>query len=407
MAAGLGLVSLLILSAFFSSAETAITASRRLKLSHQAELGLRGADQALHLLERPGPVLATILVGNNLVNVAAAAVATVIWGPFWATVIVTLVLLVFAEVTPKTLAAAVPEEWARRVAAPVRLFGWVLKPLTWTVTMITDLLFLLVLGPGRTRRPGLTRQEFLTALRIGAREGELEPAETRMARELLALKDLPVGEIMVPIESVVSVDEAASWEEVFALVARSGHTRYPVYRGDPAQPVGVLLVRELLERYEQVPENWRRFVRELKLVPATLEADELMRDMQIQRFHMAAVQDEVGRVLGIVTMEDILEEIVGEIDHELDNQGGTIREVSPGRYLVDGTVEVDDLCKVINIDLGNTDQHLPLGRWFGGRCHAKTVAQRRLKVGSSRIIHRGGDHFEILVKHQLQSQRRG
>lgn len=406
MIASLALVALVALSAFFSSAETAIMASGRVKLTHQMEKGKRGAEQALRLLEKPGPVLATILVGNNLVNVSAAALATVIWGPLWATVILTLVLLVAAEVTPKTLAASMPEEWARRVALPIRASIFVLRPLAWIVTVIAEVFLYLILGSKRRRRRGLSRQEFLTALRIGAREGELEPSETRMARELLALKDLPVGDIMVPTESVVMVDEASSWEEVFDLVARSGHTRYPVHRGDPAQPVGILLVRELLERHQTAPENWRRFVRELKRVPDTLEADELMRDMQIQRFHMAAVEDAHGRVRGIVTLEDILEEIVGEIEDELDTQGGTIRELSPGRYLVDGTVEVDDLCKVVNIDLGHTDQHLSLAQWFGARCKAKALAHRRLKMGSTRIIHRGGDRFEVLVKQQLPSQRR-
>ncbi|MDY0005154.1 MAG: hemolysin family protein, partial [Polyangia bacterium] len=353
MAAWLGLIVLIAFSAFFSSAETALMASGRVKLTHQLEQGRRGAAQALRLIEQPGPVLATVLVGNNLVNVAAAAIATVLWGPVWATFIITLLLLVLAEVTPKRLAASMPEDWARFVSMPVRVVGWVLKPVAWGVTRVTDLLLKVIPTPGGIRKRGLSRQEFVTALNIGARDGELEPAETRMARELLALKDLKVREIMVPIESVVTVDEGSSWEELLELIARFGHTRYPVHRGDPSAPIGMLLAKDLLEHVRQPPENWRRLVRELKRVSASLEADELLRDMQIQRIHLAAVEDAEGLVQGIVTMEDILEEVVGEIEDELDEPEGSVREVSPGRYFVDGTLEVDDLCKVTNIDLGH------------------------------------------------------
>jgi putative hemolysin len=407
----IALLALIGASAFFSSSETAIMSSGRVRLTHAAEGGRPGAQLALALIDRPGSVLATILVGNNLVNVAAAAVATVLWGPFWATLVVTLLLLVFAEVTPKTLAASSPEPWAMRVAAPIRLFEVVLKPVSWVVIAVTNLLLVPLLGRREKLRRNLNRQELLTALRIGAREGELEPSETRMTREILALKDTPVGELVVPLESVTTIPESASFDEVLDIVLRDSHTRYPVTRRpEPDEPdsevlVGVLLVKELLDDIRNEDYRWQSDVRELHRVPASLEADEVMRDMQIQRFHMALVVDDEGNSIGIVTLEDILEEVVGEIEDELDETEDMIQEVSPGRFLVRGEVEVDDLCKVINVDLGRYDQHVSLAEFFSRRVRSRASRTPRLKIGSTRIIHRADGWFEVRVMSLLPSHR--
>ncbi|MFH2008700.1 MAG: hemolysin family protein [bacterium] len=394
--------ALIVLSAFFSSSETALIGSGRVKLTHLAEGGDRGAKRAVEMIRQPGTVLATILLGNNLVNVTAASVATVLWGPVWATIVITPLLLVFAEITPKTVAASAPERFAARVAGPVQVIGWVLKPLTWAVTLFTDLLLRPILGPKYDSSRGLSRQELFTALRIGARDGELEPSETRMTREVLGLKDTPVRDIMIPLVYVEAIPESATYDKVLGTIARTTNTRYPVYHENLEDMVGMLLVKDLLVHWKTARENWRRHVRPLMRCRDSLEADELLRDMQIQGQHMAAVEDAQGRFVGIVTMEDILEEIVGEIQDEMDeDEIDLVREVSSGRYVVHGNIEVDDLCKVINIDLGHLDQHITLRQWFEKRCMATTMPKRRLRVGSARVIHRGGSRFEILVKSQL------
>ncbi len=393
------LASLIILSAFFSGSETALIGSGRVKLAHLAEKDHRGARRALSLVEKPGELLAVILVGNNLVNVMAAAVATVLMGPVYATILVTLLLLIFAEITPKTLAAHQPERFATRVAVPVQLFGYLFRPVVWVTTGLTDLFLWPFLGGKRLRERRLSRQELLVAIRLGARDGELEPAESRMTREVLALKDTPVGRIMIPLQNVDGIPESASYAEVMREVSRSGNTRYPVYREDLADPNGLLHAKDLLINREGAEENWRQYVRPLMRCPANLEADELLRDMQIQRSHMAAVEDVEGRVIGIVTMEDVLEEIVGEIQDEYDDDElELIREVNPGRFMVHGKVEVDDLCKVINADLGQTDQNMTLSQWFENRSLAEGGSVRRLKVGRVRVIRRERGRFEILIR---------
>lgn len=401
------LASLIILSAFFSGSETALVGSGRIKLNHLAEGGNRGARRALELIRRPGELLSVILVGNNLVNVMAAAVATVLMGPVYATVVVTFLLLIFSEITPKTLAAHQPERFAIRVAGAVQIFGWLFKPVVWVTNGITDLFLWPVLGGQRIKERRMSRQELLTAIRLGARDGELEPSETRMTREVLALKDTHVSALMIPLDEVDGIPESAAYEDVIRAVATSENTRYPVYRNHLGEMIGMLLVKDLLVHWQGAQENWRKYVRPIMRCRDSLEADELLRDMQIQRSHLAAVENEEGQVVGIVTMEDVLEEIVGEIqDEHDDDEVELVREASPGRYTVQGSVEVDDLCKVINVDLGQTDQHVTLAQWFTRRCGTDCGSTRRLKVGPVRVIPRAGNRFEIRVKGQIPAGRR-
>jgi putative hemolysin len=399
------LVALIILSAFFSGSETALIGSGRIKLNHMAEKGSRGARRALALLRDPGDLLATILVGNNLVNVMAAAVATVLVGPVYATVMVTLLLLIFAEITPKTLAAYRPERYAVGVSGSIQLFGLLFRPVVWLTSSVTDLLLWPILGGQQIRERRMSRQELITAIKLGARDGELEPSETRMTHEVLSLKDTPVSSIMIPLQEVDGIDESASLDEVLTEVARTENTRYPVLRGELSEMVGMLLVKDLLIHRQGAEENWRKYVRPLNRCRKDLEADELLRDMQIQRSHMTAVEDASGNIIGIVTMEDVLEEIVGEIQDEHDDEeGDLIREFSPGRYVVQGDMEVDDMCKVINADLGQTDQHITLRKWFEKHSARAGGQPRRLKVGSVRVIPRSGNRFEIRVKGQHPRQ---
>ncbi len=395
---------LLVLSSFFSGSETALIGCEKIRLSHLAEKGSRGARRALHLIRDPGELLGIILVGNNLVNVMAAAVATVLLGPVYATLVVTLLLLIFAEVTPKTLAAHQPERFAIRVAGPILVFGWIFKPIVWLATGLADILLWPILRGKQSKDTHMSRQELMTALSLGAREGELEPAETRMAREVLALKDKPVARIMIPLLSVDGISEGATYDELMREFARSENTRYPVFRNQLSEMIGTLVVKDLILHQEGVRENWRKYVRPLMRCRSNLEVDELLRDMQIQRSHLAAVEDDEGRVVGIVTMDDVLEEIVGEIQDEHDEEeGDLIREVSPGRYLVQGSMEVDDLCKVINADLGRSDQNMHLSQWFEKQSRLQSSQGRRIKFGNVRVIQRSGQRFEILVKGQIKN----
>ncbi|MFH0943724.1 MAG: hemolysin family protein [Planctomycetota bacterium] len=389
---------LIALSAFFSGSETALIGSSGVRLHHMAASGSRGADRVLKMLRQPSELLGTILVGNNLVNVMAAALTTTLIGPVYATVVITIVLLVCAEVTPKTLAASRPEYYATKVAAPIQGLTALLRPVVWAMTAVTKLLLNPFLGRGAGQEQRLSRQELLTAISLGAREGELEPSETRMAREVLALKDKPVRRIMIPLEDVAGIPESATFRQVEEEFVRSGFTRYPVYRAEKSEMVGMLLVKDLLINREEVGGNWLQYVRPLMSCRADLEADELLRDMQIQRSHMAGVEDEQGRFVGLVTMEDVLEEIVGEIQDESDPQAELIRELSEDRFTVRGDAEVDDLCKVINVDLGDRDQHIRLSEWFSRRASGGQGKVRWVKLNNAQVVHRGRNRYEVWIR---------
>jgi putative hemolysin len=387
-----------ILSAFYSCSETALIGSGRVKLNMLAEQGNHGAKIALSLLGNPGELLATILVGNTLVCVAATAIATSLIGPVYASVAFTLILLIFGEIVPKTLAASHPERYAAILSRGVLFFKVIFKPIVEVSTALTHLILWPVLGGKRGGEHRLSRQELLAAIRLGAREGTLEPSETRMTREILALKDTPVRRLMIAIEDVDSIHETASIDEVLNEIALTQNTRYPVCRNDPSDLIGLLMIKDLLVHQEGARENWRQYVRPLLFSPASLEADELLRDMQIRHIHMAALEED-GRVVGIVTMEDVLEEIVGEIEDETDELKDSIRELGSGGYVVKGDVEVDNLCKVINIDLGHIDQHVTLTEWFENRCKAACGGPiRRIKAGNVRVIQRSTGRYKILVK---------
>ena len=395
----LSLGALLVLSAFFSGSETALIAAGRVKLSHLVDQGSLGAKRALRLLREPSELLAVILVGNNLVNVTAAALATTLIGPLYATIAVTLVLLVFAEITPKSLAALNPEYFAVRVSLPVQAFGYLFRPVVWITTSFTDvLLWTFSKGKSGGERK-LSRQELLMAIKLGESDGELEPSETRMTQEVLSLKDRPVAAIMIPLDEVDSIAETATFEQIKEEFVKTGNTRYPVYRGEKSEMVGMLLVKDFLMHPEGMKENWLQYVRPLMRVKADLEADELLRDMQIQHSHMAAVEDDENKVIGIVTMEDVLEEIVGEIQDEYDDdEGELIREFSPDRYSVRADAEVDDLCKVLNVDLGQRDQNITLKEWFERRMSVSGSRARRVKSGQVQVIARGPNRFELWIK---------
>ena len=266
------------------------------------------------------------------------------------------------------------------------------------MTAVTNLLLNPFLRDGDGSEGRLSRQELMTAINLGAREGELEPSETRMAREVLALKDKLVRRLMIPLEDVAGIPESATFQEVLEEFVRSGFTRYPVYRGEIAEMVGMLLVKDLLINREVTGDNWLQDVRPLMRCRTDLEADELLRDMQIQCSHMAGVEDADGRFVGLVTMEDVLEEIVGEIQDESDHQAELIRELSEDRFTVRGDAEVDDLCKVINVDLGDRDQHIRLSDWFARRAPPGRGKVRWVKSNNAQVVHRGRNRYEVWIR---------
>ncbi|MGM0411770.1 MAG: HlyC/CorC family transporter [Pseudomonadota bacterium] len=351
---------LIVLSGFFSSSETGLISLNRYRLRHLADEGHAGARRADRLLQRPDRLIGVILLGNNFVNILASSVATIIAirlmgqaGIAVATGLLTLVILIFAEVTPKTLAALHPE----RIAFPA---SWVLGPLlrllyplVWVVNAISNnLLRLLRVSPESSGDQPLSREELRTV--VNEAGAMIPQRHQRMLLSILDLEKVTVEDIMIPRNEMVGVDLDEPWEAILERISRSHHTRLPVYEGGPENIVGILHLRNIAHRLavgELDPEGLRRLVRDPYFVPEATPLHTQLLNFQRERRRIGLVVDEYGDIRGLVTLEDILEEIVGEFTTD---PGETMQEVHPqedGSFLVEGSAYVRDLNRLMQWEL--------------------------------------------------------
>jgi Mg2+/Co2+ transporter CorB len=356
--ASLGL--LIVLSGFFSSSETGLISLNRYRLRHLADEGHAGARRADRLLQRPDRLIGVILLGNNFVNILASSVATIIAmrllgqaGIAVATGLLTLVILIFAEVTPKTLAALHPE----RIAFPA---SWVLGPLlrvlyplVWVVNAISNnLLRLLGVSPESSGDQPLSREELRTV--VNEAGAMIPQRHQRMLLSILDLEKVTVEDIMIPRNEMVGIDLEESWEAILERISRSHHTRLPVSEGGAENIIGILHLRNIAHRLaagELDPESLRKLVRAPYFVPEATPLHTQLLNFQRERRRIGLVVDEYGDIRGLVTLEDILEEIVGEFTTD---PGETMQEVHPqedGSFLVEGSAYVRDLNRLMQWEL--------------------------------------------------------
>ena len=352
---------LLVLSGFFSGSETAMMALNKYRMRHLAREGHRRARIAARLLERPDRLIGVILLGNNLVNIAAASVASVIAlrligeaGLFLSTILLTVVILIFSELAPKTLAATHPERLAFLAAPILRPLLSILYPIVVAINAVANtLLHITRLTRGETYS-GLSEEELRTV--IMEESALLSTRRQRMLLNIFELSRVTVEDVMVPRTEMATLNIDADWSELLDQFRASPHTRFPVYRRDPDHVVGVIHGKDLLklEGIEEGPpdrETIGRLVREPYFVPATTPLQEQLIQFQRRRQHMGLVVDEYGDVVGLVTLEDILEEIVGEIQDEHDMPMRGIRPQKDGSLLVEGQIELRDLNRQLGWEL--------------------------------------------------------
>ena len=385
------LIALLIISAFFSGSETAIIGSRRVSLHDMRDKGSRSAGQVLKLLNDPGTLLGTILVGNNLVNVAAAAIGATLFGPAAATLIVTAALLLIGEVPPKTMAAMQPERLARLSAYPITLFTYVFRPVVWLTNTFTDLLLLPFTNKFGHRRRFFSRDELRAALDISQDAGELEPGEAQIIQEVLDLEKVKIKELMIPLDQVAYLFSDWDLESVMAEIRSRRFTRYPVLDPRTRKPIGFLHIKDLLVRGGK-SRPWRTLLQPMLQRDEDMFADDLLRDMQIARMHMVAAIDKNKHVIGFVTMERVLEEIVGEIADEHDLEADPIRTLGDGVYQVRADLEIADISRILNIDIPVDDPELSVREVY--QTSSRNLPTSGLKLG--RVLLRPSKHAYIV-----------
>jgi putative hemolysin len=357
----LGLGCLFALSAFFSGSETALTAIDRLRVRYLVEKNRRGASRLEALLEQPERLLSAILVGNNLVNIAASVFATTLFvslygqrGEFMTILVLTPVLLIFAEIAPKTYASRSPEKVSFFVLRPILFIMWLFTPALWLVSAVSRALARIF--PGEANRPVISEDEIRTMISVGEQAGVVAEEQHRMLHGVFELSQIRVRDVMIPRTEVVGLEVDTPFDDVLSQVQQARHSRFPVYERDMDNILGIIHSKEILNYVRRADEfSLRELIRAPYFVPESKRIEALLQSFRRQRIHLAVVVDEYGGVEGIVTLEDVVEEIVGEIQDEFDAEEKLLQELAPNRYLVDGACPLRDLNKRFGLEL--TEEH--------------------------------------------------
>lgn len=341
----LSLVGLVAMSAFFSASETAYTSLNRVRVKNLASAGNRRADKVLALAENYDKLLSGILVGNNIVNILSASLATVLFvsliggrGVSVSTAVMTIVVLMFGEIAPKSIAKEHPEEIAFAVYPLLSLIIWVLTPFIYLSTLWQKLVFR-VFKPSADK--GITEEELITIVEEAESGGEIDSHESELIRSAIEFNDLTVEDILTPRVDVTAIDIEDTPEDIAKAFEESGFSRLPVYEGSVDNIVGILHEKDFYTRKGSA--NLQSMMTKPLCVVPTTELPVLLKLLQKTKNHMAVVMDEYGGVLGIATMEDVLEELVGEIWDEHDEIVEDIVELPDGKLRVSGGASLDDL----------------------------------------------------------------
>ncbi len=356
------LITLFLLSAFFSGSETALMAVNHWKIHHMAKTDKR-AQLVQDILKNPDKLIGTLLFCNNLVNVASSAIATAVClsvfgqrGIAYATVGMTIGLLIFAEITPKTLASYYPEKFAFMSIKPIRVLIATCYPIVSVLTWITNKVLSAFKIARSTEELPFTEEEVETMLELGTKAGIIEPEQQEMLTGILKLDEITVKEIMVPFKKVVAINYDSSYNEVLEVIRQTNYSRYPVYKGEPGNIIGFMHVRDLLFWANSIARfHIQKILRMPLFIPDAKTVQNQLIDFRNKRIHMAFVVNEYGEVIGLVTLEDVLEEIVGEIEDEHDRWQKKIRELPDGSFLLDGSITLRDFRRYKKIEMPEAD----------------------------------------------------
>jgi Mg2+/Co2+ transporter CorB len=315
---------LLLLSGFFSGSETALIRIGRVKARYLLKRGVKGADTVQKLVNEPEAFLTTVLIGNNIVNIAASALATSIaieyFGDFGVGIaigVMTFLILTFGEIIPKTFAVQNVERFSIAVSKPLGILIFVLRPVTKVVSVMTNA-FGKMLGLKMQQKRLLSEEEVKTFLDIGEEDGAIEEDEKEMINGVLKLDYTTVKNVMTPQEDMVCLEANQSVDSAVELIRRYGYSRIPVFEGTEDNIVGVLYAKDLLINANDSAISLKKLMKSAYFVPETARVDNLLKEFREGKFHIAIVADEGGRIKGLVSLEDLLEEIVGSIYDEYD-----------------------------------------------------------------------------------------
>jgi putative hemolysin len=373
----IGVIAVLILlNALFAAAEISLITVRRSRLQQLIEEGNRGARRVSRLVAQPGRMLAVIQLGITFVGFLAAAFAgasivgtlelaladvpligsqAALVALLLVTLLITVVTIIFGELVPKSLALAHAERFALFFAGPIELIGRVLRPVVWVLTAATGAITR-VLGVSEIQQERITAEELMILVERGGEQGLIEAEEQQMIGAVLELGEQRVHEVMVPRIAIVGAPSTTLLDELVELIVRGGHSRIPIYEETIDNVIGILYAKDLLPYLAkgEVPAI-ASILRTPLFVPESITVDDLLHSFQRRKVHLAIVLDEYGGTAGLVTIEDLIEEIVGEIQDEYDVEEPMIVELSENEARVDGRTSVDDLAEHFKVELDGAD----------------------------------------------------
>jgi CBS domain containing-hemolysin-like protein len=387
------LITMLILCALTSASETALTSVSRIKLKNLVEEGDQKAAEIERILTNPNVFLSAILIFNSVATIVASSLATLLalrfatsWADLVETILLSLVILIFCEITPKTAAVQNPLRWARVLIYPVRGAAWLLHPIIWALSKITNALVHLLGGKAVRHGPFVTEEELRLLVTVGEEEGVLEEAETEMIHSIFEFADTPVREVMIPRIDIVALESDLTVEQAVDQALEGGFSRIPVYEETIDNIIGVLYTKDMLKQMREGHDTLpiRNLVRTAYYVPETKKLDDLLREIRQKRVHLVIVIDEYGSVAGLVTIEDLVEEIVGDIQDEYDHEERLYEQVNDHEYTFSAKISIDDFNEIMETKLENEDYDT-LGGFLYAQLDKIPVAGDTLTFGNHRF----------------------
>jgi len=361
----------LVFSAFFSSSETAFISQQRIRLAHLINTKVKGAERVARLIQKPEKLLSVVLLGNNLVNTAATVLATTLAIRFWpehgvliTTIGLTIILLIFSETIPKTIAAQHTERVSLLYARPLGVVSWLLTPfvilLSWIASGISRLV-----GTTPVPRSLVSEAEIRTMISVGHKEGEVEESEAEMLNNVFDFGDRPVSEVMLPRPEVIAIEAGSKMADFLALYAESPLSRFTVYQENMDNVVGILAIKDVLmaEAKGAIDDDSviDDLIRPAYFAPETKRISELFAEMRDENYRMAVVVDEYGGTAGIVSLTQLVEEIVGPVGDELAAVEKDYEVINEYTFQIDGGMRVEEVNEEMNLELPEGDYETVAG----------------------------------------------
>lgn len=405
-------IGLLALSAFFSSSETAMMAVNKIRVRNLADAGLSSAQTLMKVLDNQPKMLSAILIGNNIVNISASSLSTIVvtraFGDMYVGVgtgILTLLVLIFGEITPKTSATLYSETMALRFAKPIYMIMQVLTPVIFIVDKLSQgVLRLLHVDPNK-KQDAITEDELRTIVEVSHEEGVIESDEKKMIYNVFDFGDSVAKDIMVPRIDMTFIDVNATFSEVIEVFREVKYTRYPVYEETTDNVIGIINIKDLLLTENQKKFCIRDYLREPLYTYEFKKTAELMVELRKTQNNIAIVLDEYGATAGLITLEDMLEEIVGEIRDEYDeDEEDLIRRIGPREYVVEAAMKLDDLNDQLGLDLESEDYDSIGGFIIGLLDHlpeeGEEVTHRNLRLVVDQVDRNRIDKIHLYIQEE-------